>query len=42
MVKTDGFDGPISLHVEYLKKEGTQANIDALRRDLKVLNGWLS
>jgi len=42
MVKADGFDGPISLHVEYLGKEGTKANIDALRRDLKVLKGWLS
>ena len=42
MVKADGFDGPISLHVEYLKTEGTQANIAALRRDLKVLQGWLS
>ena len=42
LVKRDGFDGPISLHVEYLGKEGTQANIDALRRDLKVLRGWLS
>lgn len=42
MVQRDGFDGPISLHVEYLGKAGTQANIDALRRDLKVLRGWLS
>lgn len=42
MVKADGFEGPISLHVEYLKTEGTQANIDALRRDLKVLRGWLA
>lgn len=42
MVKADGFDGPISLHVEYLKTEGTQANIAALRRDLKVLKDWLS
>ena len=42
IVKRDGFDGPISLHVEYLGKEGTQANIDALRRDLKVLRDWLS
>lgn len=41
-IKADGFQGPISLHVEYLDKEGTQANIDALRRDLKVLNDWLS
>lgn len=42
MVKADGFDGPISLHVEYLDKEGTRANIEALRRDLKVLQKWLS
>lgn len=42
MVKADGFDGPISLHVEYLHKAGTQANIEALRRDLKVLRKWLS
>ena len=42
MIKSDGFKGPISLHVEYLGKAGTQANIDALRRDLKVLRGWLS
>ncbi len=42
IVKADGFDGPISLHVEYLDKEGTQANIEALRRDLKVLRNWLS
>ena len=39
--RNDGFQGPISLHVEYLGKEGVQANIDALRRDLKVLRGWL-
>lgn len=42
MVQRDGFEGPISLHVEYLGNEGTRANIDALRRDLKVLRGWLS
>ena len=40
--RADGFDGPISLHVEYLGKEGVEANVDALRRDLKVLRGWLS
>ena len=42
MIKRDGFAGPISLHVEYLGDDGTQANVDALRRDLKVLRGWLS
>jgi sugar phosphate isomerase/epimerase len=41
MLKQDGFPGPISLHVEYLPREGTQANIDALRRDLGILNKWL-
>jgi len=42
IVQRDGFQGPISLHVEYLPKGSTQDNIDALRRDLKVLRGWLS
>lgn len=42
MVKADELDVPVSLHVEYLGEAGTQANIDALRRDLKVLEGWLS
>lgn len=42
MVKQDNFQGPISLHVEYLPTEGTEANIEALRRDLKVLQGWLA
>ncbi len=41
VVQEDGFDKPISLHVEYLKNEGTQANIDALRRDMAVLQDWL-
>ena len=42
IVKKDNFSGPISLHVEYLKEGTTQDNIDALRRDLKVLQGWLA
>lgn len=42
IVKKDNFQGPISLHVEYLGDGTTQENIDALRRDLKVLRGWLS
>ncbi len=42
IVQQDNFQGPISLHVEYLKEGSTQENIDALRRDLKVLRGWLS
>ena len=42
LVKQDGFSGPISLHVEYLKEGSTQDNIDALRRDLGVLREWLT
>lgn len=41
MVEQSDFDGPISLHVEYLPKGTTEENIAALRRDLKVLRGWL-
>lgn len=41
LLRADGYDGFYSLHVEYLKKEGTQANIDALRRDLATLQSWL-
>lgn len=37
-----GIEGPISLHVEYLEQEGPQANIEALRRDFKVLRDWLN
>ena len=41
LMRAADYQGPISLHVEYLKKEGTQANIDALRKDLGTLRGWL-
>jgi sugar phosphate isomerase/epimerase len=37
----DGFAGPISLHVEYLGSGTVQENLNALRRDLGVLRGWL-
>ena len=37
MVAAEPFVGPYSLHVEYLKVEGVQANIDALRRDFAGL-----
>jgi len=39
--KTD-FDGPISLHVEYLHKGGVKKNAAALKRDLGVLRQWLA
>jgi len=41
MLNRDNFQGPISLHVEYLPKAGTQENINALRRDLRALKKWL-
>ena len=41
MLKANGYDGFYSLHVEYLKKEGVQANIDALRRDFAKLRSWI-
>ena len=42
LVRKSGFKGPYSLHVEYLGKEGVEANIAALKRDLKQLREWLS
>ena len=36
------YKGPISLHVEYLPKAGTEKNIDALRNDLKTLKRLLA
>ena len=41
LVRDSQFQGPFSLHVEYLGKEGTKANVDALRTDLKQLKQWL-
>ena len=37
-----GFDGPISLHVEYLQKSGLKPNTDALEKDLATLRKWLA
>ncbi|MEM7315187.1 MAG: sugar phosphate isomerase/epimerase family protein [Planctomycetota bacterium] len=42
LVRESGFKGPYSLHVEYLGKEGVEANVAALKRDLKQLREWLS
>jgi sugar phosphate isomerase/epimerase len=41
MLKRDNFRGPISLHVEYLRKEGARENLAALRRDFVTLKSWL-
>jgi sugar phosphate isomerase/epimerase len=35
------FRGPITVHVEYLPKDGAQANVAALKRDFETLRGWL-
>lgn len=35
------FRGPISVHVEYLTKDGAQANVAALKRDFEVLRNWV-
>jgi len=35
------FDGPISLHVEYLHGAGAKANAEALEKDLATLRKWL-
>lgn len=42
LVKQSDFQGPYSLHVEYLGEEGTEANVAALRTDLAKLKSWLS
>ena len=39
--RLSAFDGPISLHVEYLQKEGLQANTEALDKDLSTLKKWI-
>ena len=39
--RLNAFDGPISLHVEYLNHAGLKANTDALESDLATLKKWL-
>lgn len=41
-VKRVGFNGPISLHVEYLGEAGVAENLVALKNDLATLRGWLA
>ncbi len=40
MQPTD-FNGPISVHIEYLEKEGVKENVLALKNDLRTLRSWL-
>jgi sugar phosphate isomerase/epimerase len=35
------FRGPISVHVEYLPKDGARANVAALKRDFDTLREWM-
>lgn len=36
------FDGPVSLHVEYLPGEPAEAQLAAMKRDLATLRDWMS
>jgi sugar phosphate isomerase/epimerase len=40
-LRKSDFHGPISVHVEYLPKEGAAANVAALKRDFGTLREWL-
>ena len=39
--RLQAFDGPISLHVEYLQNAGLKPNTEALETDLATLREWL-
>lgn len=41
-LKQSKFTGPISVHVEYLRNEGVEVNLAALKRDLVTLKGLLA
>jgi sugar phosphate isomerase/epimerase len=41
MLQATNFDGPITVHVEYLTKADAKENVAALKRDLTTLKGWM-
>ena len=41
-LRQSGFQGPISIHVEYLHEAGIAANVAALKRDLATARNWLT
>ena len=41
LIKRSGFEGPISLHVEYLPHAGSEENTAALKNDLRTLKSLL-
>ena len=42
MLQEDGFEGPYSIHVEYLGGRSAEENLEAMKRDLAVLRRWLA
>jgi sugar phosphate isomerase/epimerase len=42
MLQSEAYQGPYSLHVEYLLDRGATANLAAFRRDLAILISWMS
>src|SRR3954454_22181134 len=41
-LRKSDFKGPITVHVEYLTKEGAKENMAALKRDFATLRTWLT
>jgi sugar phosphate isomerase/epimerase len=41
MLRESEFNGPISVHVEYLPEGDAKVNVNALKRDLETLRKWL-
>jgi sugar phosphate isomerase/epimerase len=47
LLRQSGFQGPVSVHVEYMKEKATQAEelrrlVEATQRDLATLREWWS
>jgi len=42
MLEQTNFDGPITVHVEYLPKASAAENVAALKTDLKTLRQWIT
>jgi sugar phosphate isomerase/epimerase len=41
-LQKSGYNGPISVHVEYLEQAGVRENVEALKNDLTTLRTWLA
>jgi len=42
MLQQTSFDGPITVHVEYLTKGDAKENLAALKKDFATLRGWIN